>query len=143
MINVCYHQLTATTEFVWWTTKKIHIANVYLLKSKNIRTIHCRHVYTTNEVGTHNCGNGDCEDTERSYKCHCHPGYRNKNGDISKTCVNFNECENVDQYCQNGKCGDGEGDYICNCFEGFTNEGGGTREDNLDSTCVPSKYNNT
>ena len=99
-------------------------------------------LYNECEAGTHNCGNGDCEDTERSHKCHCHPGYRNKNGDISKTCVNFNECENVDQYCQNGKCTDGEGDYICNCFEGFTNEGGRTREDNLDSTCVPSKYNN-
>ena len=94
------------------------------------------------ELGTDNCGNGDCEDTERSLECHCHSGYENKNGDISKPCVNINECEDVDHYCQNGKCSDGEGDYICNCNEGYTNEGGGTRKDNLDSTCVPSKYDN-
>ena len=97
-------------------------------------------LYNECELGTHNCGDGDCEDTERSHKCHCHSGYRNKNEDISKTCENINECENVDQYCRNGKCSDEEGDYNCNCNEGFMNKGGGTRQDNLDSTCVPSKY---
>ena len=102
------------------------------------------------------CGVGNCGLKNGRMECICPKGTSHRNSAgipdpllpclcSSQTCeYEINECEIEEyDYCQNGKCADGEGDYICNCIEGFRNKGDGKRKDNLDSTCVPSKYNNT
>ncbi|XP_072172523.1 uncharacterized protein [Diadema setosum] len=68
------------------------------------------------------CRNGECQNTDGSYYCTCHPGYTG-NGDI---CTDINECfndaNNCTQVCINEDPG-----FSCACFEGYILEEDGSQ----------------
>ena len=66
-----------------------------------------------------------CENTDGSFICHCHDGYR-KTSDT--TCDDINECEEDLHDCdENAKCVNLPGSYYCYCKDGYS--GGGRKGD--------------
>lgn len=61
---------------------------------------------------------GVCVNTEGSYQCSCHHGYRlSVDG---KQCADINECFEGDFCAPYGECLNSPGSYTCLCAEGFT-----------------------
>ncbi|KAA0706078.1 Fibrillin-2 Fibrillin-2 C-terminal peptide [Triplophysa tibetana] len=61
------------------------------------------------------CVNGDCVNTEGSYRCECWFGFR-LDGNI---CRDIDECSETPSLCVNGRCVNTEGSYRCECWFGF------------------------
>ncbi|WAR00910.1 FBN1-like protein [Mya arenaria] len=62
------------------------------------------------------CENGACENTPRSYRCVCNPGYRPDSS--GKKCVNIDECVSNARLCEGGQCRDTPGSFVCVCPSG-------------------------
>ncbi|CRK94788.1 CLUMA_CG008282, isoform A [Clunio marinus] len=58
------------------------------------------------------CLNGHCENTEGSYRCHCHSGYELSQHNI--TCVDIDECAREMSRCSH-RCLNLPGSYQCGC----------------------------
>ncbi|CAB3384639.1 Hypothetical predicted protein [Cloeon dipterum] len=63
------------------------------------------------------CENGECINTDGSYRCECAQGY--KLDATGKRCIDDNECESGN-ICGNGTCSNSVGGFECQCSEGFT-----------------------
>ena len=122
-----------------------------------------------NPLNTHQCKFSNCQNTDGSYNCACHDGYKKANSD-DKECININECLEPAEYkkcslhtAANGlspiqSCEDQPaGSYTCSCIAGVTVEASdpnvadgltctdvkecaGDHGCPVDSTCVESDY---
>ncbi|XP_030044698.1 latent-transforming growth factor beta-binding protein 4 [Microcaecilia unicolor] len=82
--------------------------------------LHNRKCSDINECQTEAaCGSGGrCINTDGSYRCECHSGYRlNSDG---THCADIIECLEGDFCFPRGECLNTEGSYTCLCAEGFT-----------------------
>ena len=67
------------------------------------------------------CGaESECVNTEGSYECRCHIGYRM---DPAHGCVDVNECIGGDACAANARCINVPGSYKCICPPGFVGQG--------------------
>ncbi|KAJ8304383.1 hypothetical protein KUTeg_017966 [Tegillarca granosa] len=71
------------------------------------------------------CGNGECVNTDGSFRCDCFPGYTLDN--TGTYCVDKNECRDRGNICGNGTCTNLIGSFSCSCARGF--------EPGHDNTC--------
>ncbi|XP_048825237.1 fibrillin-1-like isoform X1 [Brienomyrus brachyistius] len=62
------------------------------------------------------CNNGQCINTDRSYRCECPFGYRLDYSGVR--CEDINECD-VGNPCGNGTCTNVVGAFECSCDDGF------------------------
>lgn len=58
------------------------------------------------------CLNGNCENREGSYHCHCHHGY--ELSEFNKTCIDIDECAREVSPCSH-RCLNLPGSYQCGC----------------------------
>ncbi|XP_048340432.1 low-density lipoprotein receptor-related protein 2 [Sphaerodactylus townsendi] len=66
----------------------------------------------------------DCTDTQTSFYCSCHPGYRLMSN--KKTCDDIDECSETPSVCSQ-ICENTIGSYICKCAPGYIREPDGKR----------------
>ncbi|XP_063291244.1 cartilage acidic protein 1 isoform X1 [Pelobates fuscus] len=65
-------------------------------------------------LGTNECKHL-CMNTEGSYTCKCHPGFRLQS---QNECVDINECQAQPKLCDQ-ICHNEQGSFHCHCFDGF------------------------
>ncbi|XP_034749028.1 adhesion G protein-coupled receptor E2 [Etheostoma cragini] len=72
------------------------------------------------------CGeNADCHNTNGSFTCRCHDGFKSPGAEPTPTCVDFNECADNRGICGlNAKCHNTAPYYSCICDEGFISTNG-------------------
>ncbi|PIK39837.1 hypothetical protein BSL78_23328 [Apostichopus japonicus] len=72
--------------------------------------------------GNYPCGPSDtskCINTNGSYRCSCHRGYRNVDG-----CIDIDECrENLHNCDRLATCINKNGSFDCNCSDGYSGNG--------------------
>ncbi|KAK6631430.1 hypothetical protein RUM44_005957 [Polyplax serrata] len=64
------------------------------------------------------CENGDCVNTDGSFRCECQPGF--VLDPTGKRCIDDNECVSNVNICGNGTCTNIKGSFECSCNEGYS-----------------------